>query len=116
MVDKTTGVLDPNFNPAPDGAVRTFAFSPNGARIYVGGDFANISGVAQQWLVALSPDTGAYIPVVFQAFQGPVLDLDVDPDGTRGLRRAFRIPWWRQPRRRVERQHRRSAVAQRRRR
>jgi chitodextrinase len=83
MVDKTTGALDNTFNPNPDGAVRTFAFSPDGSRIYVGGDYANIAGVAQQWLAALNPVTGAYVPVVFQNFMGPVLDLDVDPDGTR---------------------------------
>jgi trimeric autotransporter adhesin len=83
MVDKTTGALNASFNPNADGAVRTFAFSPNGARIYVGGDFANIAGTAQQWLVALNPDTGAYVPLVFQQYQGPVLDLDVDPDGSR---------------------------------
>jgi chitodextrinase len=83
MVDKNTGALDNTFNPNPDGTVRTFAFSPDGARIYVGGDYAHISGVTQSWLTALNPVTGAYIPVVFQNYQGPVLDLDVDPDGTR---------------------------------
>ena len=30
LVDKTTGVLDPTFNPTPDGDVRTLAFSPDG--------------------------------------------------------------------------------------
>ena len=83
MVDKTTGVLDPTFNPAPDGAVRTFAFSPNGSRIYVGGDYANIAGTAQAYLVALDPVTGACIPVVFQQFQGT---------GPRPRRRPRRYP------------------------
>ena len=76
-------MVDPTFNPAPDGAVRTFAFSPDGGRIYVGGDFPNIAGFAQPYLVALNPVTGARIPVVFQQFAGPMLDLDVDPDGAR---------------------------------
>ena len=85
MVDKTTGVLDPTFNPAPDGAVRTFAFSPNGGRIYVGGDFANIAGFAQAYLVALNPITGAWIPVVFQQFEG------TDPRPRRRPRRFPRV-------------------------
>ena len=71
MVDKTTGVLDPTFNPAPDGAVRTFAFSPNGARIYVGGDYANIAGAAQQWLVALEPGHRRLHPRRVPALPGP---------------------------------------------
>ena len=63
--------------------MRTFAFSPNGARIYVGGDYTNIAGAAQPWLVALEPGHRRAHPARLPAVSRPVLDLDVDPDGTR---------------------------------
>ena len=83
LVNKNTGALDNTWNPGPNGAVRTFAFSPNGSRIYVGGDYTSIAGTAQAHLVALDPVTGTRFAVVFGQFNAPVLDLDVDPDGTR---------------------------------
>ena len=83
MVNKDTGVLDPTFNPNANAAVRTFAISPDNTRLYVGGQFTSIAGVAQAELVALDPATGTRQPIVFQQFLGEVLELDADPNGTR---------------------------------
>ncbi len=72
LVDKTTGALDPTFNPAPDGAVRTFAFSPNGGRIYIGGDYLEhrrVSRSPSSSRSTRSPAPGSRC--VFQQFAGP---------------------------------------------
>jgi hypothetical protein len=76
-VDPATGTLDPNWiadaelipgdappndEPHNNTPVRALAVSPDGARIYVGGDFDLFNGASQPALVALDPTTGALLP------------------------------------------------------
>jgi Ca2+-binding RTX toxin-like protein len=59
LINGTTGDLDPNWVPTADSSVWTLVFSPDGSRIYAGGDFANVSGQPRPYLVGLDPTTGA---------------------------------------------------------
>jgi hypothetical protein len=58
-VDEATGELKPNWNPKADGNVRALVPSPDGRRLYAGGNFDTISGQRRLNLAALNPDTGA---------------------------------------------------------
>jgi len=55
-----TGVMT-SFNPSLNGVVRTITASPDGSRIYVGGGFSTVGGVARSRLAAFSTATGALL-------------------------------------------------------
>lgn len=57
----STGVLDPTFAPALDAQVRALALSPDGTRLYVGGDFTTIDGQPRQRIAAFDLTTGALV-------------------------------------------------------
>jgi hypothetical protein len=83
-VNAETGVLEVGWTPTVGGAVdpRVWALapSPDGARIYVGGDFGNISGRSRNNLAALDPHTGT--PVNWNPNPSyAVLDLEVTSAG-----------------------------------
>jgi PKD repeat protein len=59
--NKATGVIDTAFNPSADNTVRTLVASPDGASVYVGGQFNTISGVSAFKLARLDINTGARI-------------------------------------------------------
>jgi PKD repeat protein len=62
----TTGALIASFAPRFNAQVLTLAASPDGSRLYVGGDFTQFNGTtAVSRIVALNPSTGALI----QSFQ-----------------------------------------------
>ncbi|GAA4204039.1 LamG-like jellyroll fold domain-containing protein [Microbispora amethystogenes] len=56
--DITTGNLLP-FNHTLNAQARSIAVSPDGSRIYVGGDFTTVDGVTRNRLVAFNTATGA---------------------------------------------------------
>ncbi len=60
--DADSGDWISTFAPILDGAVYALQASPDGARLFVGGDFENVNGVATGGLVALDPTTGAIDP------------------------------------------------------
>jgi outer membrane protein assembly factor BamB len=62
LVDAITGALDQNWAPAANGTVRTLALSPDGGRLYAGGEFTTISGKTRRNLAALVASTGALDP------------------------------------------------------
>ncbi len=72
-LDADSGAILP-WAPSADGLVRTLLARPD--RIYAGGNFVNVSGVAGRSLAAIDPDTGAVIGGVYHPHY-PVLDLDV---------------------------------------
>src|SRR6478735_2372945 len=58
--DKDTGEWMPSFNPVIDGPVWKVKASPDGTKLFVGGEFTNVNGVANtSGLAALDPTTGA---------------------------------------------------------
>ncbi|MGG7465877.1 PKD domain-containing protein [Plantibacter sp. YIM 135347] len=59
--DITTGNLISSFAPSLNAQARTIVASPDGSRIYVGGDFTSIDGVSAYRIAAFSTATGARI-------------------------------------------------------
>ena len=57
----TTGQLIPGFVANTNAQVKTVTASPDGSRIYIGGQFTSVNGVARYRLAALDPATGAVI-------------------------------------------------------
>lgn len=58
----STGKLLTGFTASLNAQGLAVAASPDGKRLYVGGDFTRVNGVAVQRVVALNPQTGAVIP------------------------------------------------------
>jgi PKD repeat protein len=59
--DITTGALIPGFVANTNGTVRTVTASPDGSRIYIGGQFTNVNGTNRYRIAALDPTTGAVV-------------------------------------------------------
>lgn len=59
--DLATGQLRNNFAPVLNGQALAITASPDGSRIYVGGDFTSVNGVARSRIAALDPGTGALL-------------------------------------------------------
>ena len=58
--DKTTGERIESFNPVIDAPVWELKAAPDGSKLFVGGEFTNVNGVANTGgLAALDPTTGA---------------------------------------------------------
>lgn len=65
--DLVTGVLDPSFAPTFDQQVRSVSASPDGSRVYVGGEFTRVNGQTRYRVAAFDTANGAltsYAPVV----------------------------------------------------
>ena len=77
-IDATTGALDQSFQQDTDNAVLTFTKSVDGTKLFLGGSFTTIGGVARESLAKLDGATGAldtdFTPVV----NNTVLDMDVE--------------------------------------
>ena len=62
--DIRTGELITSFAPDLNGQARVVAASPNGSRIYVGGDFTRADGQVRNRIAAYDTRTGALVPNV----------------------------------------------------
>ncbi len=75
----------------------TVAASPDGSRIYIGGDFLNVSGFPRDFMAEINPATGAVQgPADFDRSRAAVLDLQVSPDGSKvygGTRFNIGVQW-----------------------
>ncbi|WP_115790096.1 PKD domain-containing protein [Arthrobacter silvisoli] len=60
--DLASGLLKSNFAPNLNGQALSITASPDGSRIYVGGDFTTVNGVQRLRIAALDPSTGSLIP------------------------------------------------------
>jgi PKD repeat protein len=59
--DVTTGNLITTFTASLNGMAKTIAASPDGSKLFVGGAFSQVNGVARPYVAALNPTTGALI-------------------------------------------------------
>ncbi|WP_051684390.1 PKD domain-containing protein [Blastococcus sp. URHD0036] len=73
--DLTTGVLNTSFNHTLNGQGRTIVASPDGSRVYVGGDFTTVDGVARGHVAAFSTATGALVTGFAPTSNRPILAL-----------------------------------------
>jgi trimeric autotransporter adhesin len=78
----TTGSWISSFAPTLDGAVYALQASPDGTRLFVGGDFTTTNGTPTGPLVALNPTTGAISSGWTGAVGGYQVVRDFDVDGT----------------------------------
>jgi PKD repeat protein len=60
--DIRTGALIPGFDHKLNGQGRIVVASPDGSRIYVGGDFTTVDGIARGHIAAFDVATGALVP------------------------------------------------------
>ncbi|MEZ5230804.1 MAG: hypothetical protein R2710_30270 [Acidimicrobiales bacterium] len=81
--DATTGEWIPTFTPSFDlGAVYALEASPDGSRLFVGGDFTTVNGTGTGALIAADPATGAVDTGWSGRVGGYQLVRDFDIDGT----------------------------------
>jgi PKD repeat protein len=73
--DIRTGALITTFNHTLNGQGRTITASPDGKRIYVGGDFTTVNGVARGHVAAFDVATGALVPGFVPTSNGAVYSL-----------------------------------------
>lgn len=59
--DLVSGTLKTQFDPDLNGQAYAIAASPDGSRLYVGGEFTTVDGVARSRVAALDPTSGALI-------------------------------------------------------
>ena len=84
--DKDTGEWIPTFNPVIDAPVWKLKAAPDGSKLFVGGEFTNVNGVANtSGLAALDPTTGAPVSNWMATTSWPsgsndVRAMDIDGD------------------------------------
>ncbi|MEZ5249825.1 MAG: hypothetical protein R2713_11610 [Ilumatobacteraceae bacterium] len=79
--DLTTGNLITSFAPSFNGQVRTVVASPDGSRIYVGGDFTSVDGISRSRIAAFDTSTGNLVPF-FPSVAYHVHAIAVHPSGS----------------------------------
>jgi len=77
----TTGELITTFAPAFNAQVRTVTASPDGTRVYVGGDFTTVNGVSRTRIAAFDVATGQLVPF-FPSVAYHVHAIVVHPSGS----------------------------------
>ncbi|GCD20441.1 hypothetical protein CTKZ_20030 [Cellulomonas algicola] len=73
--DVTTGVLDSGWAPNPNAQVRAVVKSPDGSRIYVGGNFTTIAGTTRYRIAAFDAASGALVTTFNAGTNGQVRAL-----------------------------------------
>jgi PKD repeat protein len=76
----TTGALISSFNPNVNAQVRALVASPDGSRVYAGGSFTSVGGVARYRVAAFSTATGALVTSWAPALNARVNALGVTGD------------------------------------
>jgi PKD repeat protein len=79
--DLTTGQLITSFAPTFNAQVRTVVASPDGTRLYVGGDFTSVNGVSRSRIAAFDLATGNLAPF-FPSVAYNVHAVAVHPSGS----------------------------------
>ncbi|MGY1699137.1 PKD domain-containing protein [Geodermatophilus sp. SYSU D00766] len=73
--DIRTGELISSFAPSLDGQVLAITASPDGSRIYVGGDFGRVNGQVRSRIAAFSTTTGQLVSEFRPAVSGQVMAI-----------------------------------------
>jgi hypothetical protein len=82
-LSRTTGALDSTFAPSFDAEVNAIVVSPDGARVYVGGDFSRVNGTDRPYIATVT-SSGTLTSQEFQgSIYAEVIDLDISPAGDR---------------------------------
>ena len=79
--DVRTGELITSFAPSFNAQVRTVTASPDGTRLYVGGDFTSVNGVSRSRIAAFDLETGQLVPF-FPSIGFNVHAIVVHPSGS----------------------------------
>lgn len=74
--DLATGELVASWAPTLNGPAYAVTASPDGSRIYVGGDFTNVNGVARNRFAVLDRATGALVTTFTAGANGAVRDIE----------------------------------------
>lgn len=80
-IDASTGELDKVFDATVVGRVRALAVSPDGSRLFVGGDFETLNGAPASRLAALDATTGDTLTDWEAPANAAVRDLVATTDG-----------------------------------
>ncbi|MBX9244947.1 PKD domain-containing protein [Actinotalea ferrariae] len=78
--DLRTGVLKSSFAPTTNAQVLTIAASPDGDRLYIGGDFTEVNGLTVWRIAAIDPTTGALDPTFLPKPHARVRTIVADAD------------------------------------
>ncbi len=89
--DITTGNLITSWAPTLNAQGRSITASPDGTRIYVGGDFTTVNGATRNHLVALDATTGATVTSFASNVNSWINDMEVASDGNLYLVGAFTV-------------------------
>ncbi len=82
VIDTEKGAVIPDWNPGVSGPVRSLTLSPDGAILFVGGEFTGLAGgQAHDYLAAIDTLTATAAPWRVDA-DGPVLSLALSTDGS----------------------------------
>ena len=79
----STGELVPQFNPNVDAVVWALAASPDGSKVYAGGDFLTVGGVSVRRVSAFDTSTDTRISTWNPKPASSVRALEVSPDGSK---------------------------------
>lgn len=80
-VSASTGSVDPTFNPTVDNTVLAVAVTSNRSKVYIGGPFSNVNGIADADISTLDGRTGATVGPELTGVTGYVDDFELTPDG-----------------------------------
>ncbi len=81
VVDAATGALNPLVPAGPNGTVRSLAVSPDGATLYLGGDFTRLGTTNVNGFAAVNTTTGASA-IAPLTMTGTVFDITLDGAGS----------------------------------
>lgn len=79
-VDQTTGAVDRSFVPAPGGTVRALTMSEDRTRLYAGGPFTTVAGMARPGVAEMDAASGALTGFA-PSEGGVVISMDATPSG-----------------------------------
>lgn len=79
-LSQSTGAVDREFVPQPSGTVRALTLSEDASRLYAGGPFTSVNGVARPGVVELVAGSGA-VTSFAPTDGGVVISMDTTPSG-----------------------------------